>query len=352
MSMAHKTIPKSLATLAAGALFGFGLSYATMIRPEVVLSFLRFQDFGLMLVMGGAVLVVLLAYQLAPRWLARPLLDDHFHKHPSVWSRDTLVGAALFGVGWGLCAASARDRPLQAWVPATGACSGHWPALRWARWCRGSGRSERPFRHRHGAQFDHVVSHGVGIDDPVQKAVPHTPLDLVTLQGHRLVVQANDLTGALLLIAIQKADHLTDGHFIATQALRFVFPNLYIRAIEVDGGVGDDPTHGVVQVQNDHVLSAHFQHLATLERVGLGVEILHTLADFQAGLHGLEPTRLVQNPVNGGAHSEEFKGGSLVKCFDDVGEIHAGKSFDSPELYIRADGGCIQASHLRFKPEA
>lgn len=103
MSAAPQNLPRMLATLAAGALFGFGLSYATMIRPEVVLSFLRFEDFGLMLVMGGAVLVVLLAYKLTPRLLARPLLDDHFHVHPSVWNRDTLVGAALFGVGWGLC---------------------------------------------------------------------------------------------------------------------------------------------------------------------------------------------------------------------------------------------------------
>ena len=92
-----------LATLVAGALFGFGLSFSTMIRPEVVLSFLRFQDFGLMLVMGGAVMVVLLTYKLAPRLLQRPLLDHHFHQHPSVWNRDTAVGAALFGVGWGLC---------------------------------------------------------------------------------------------------------------------------------------------------------------------------------------------------------------------------------------------------------
>jgi len=92
-----------LATLVAGALFGFGLSFSTMIRPEVVLSFLRFQDFGLMLVMGGAVLVVLLTYKLSPRLLQRPLLDDHFHEHPSVWNSDTAVGAALFGVGWGLC---------------------------------------------------------------------------------------------------------------------------------------------------------------------------------------------------------------------------------------------------------
>ena len=92
-----------LATLAAGALFGFGLSFSTMIRPEVVLSFLRLQDFGLMLVMGGAVLVVLLAYKLVPRLLKRPLLDDHFHEHPSVWNRNTALGAALFGVGWGIC---------------------------------------------------------------------------------------------------------------------------------------------------------------------------------------------------------------------------------------------------------
>jgi uncharacterized membrane protein YedE/YeeE len=103
MSAPNKTLARTLATLAAGALFGFGLSYSSMIRPEVVLSFLRFEDFGLMLVMGGAVMVALLAYKLAPRLLARPLLDDHFHKHPSVWNRDTAVGAALFGVGWGLC---------------------------------------------------------------------------------------------------------------------------------------------------------------------------------------------------------------------------------------------------------
>jgi uncharacterized protein len=91
------------ATLMAGVLFGFGLSYSTMIRPEVVLSFLRFEDFGLMLVMGGAVLVVGLIYSLAPRLLKRPVLDDHFHAHPSQWNRDTAVGAALFGIGWGLC---------------------------------------------------------------------------------------------------------------------------------------------------------------------------------------------------------------------------------------------------------
>jgi uncharacterized protein len=96
-------LTRSLATLVAGALFGFGLSYSTMIRPEVVLGFLRFTDWGLMLVMGGAVVVVLFFYQLLPRLMAKPLLGDHFHTHPSSWSSDTALGAALFGVGWGLC---------------------------------------------------------------------------------------------------------------------------------------------------------------------------------------------------------------------------------------------------------
>ena len=104
MSGTFKMTPGvALVVLASGALFGFGLSLSTMVRPEIVLGFLRFQDWGLMLVMGGAVLVTLVAYTLAPRMLGRPLLGDYFHQHVSQWNRDTLLGSALFGIGWGLC---------------------------------------------------------------------------------------------------------------------------------------------------------------------------------------------------------------------------------------------------------
>ena len=98
-----RSLAQALATLLAGALFGFGLSVSTMIQPQVVLSFLRFQDFGLMLVMGGAVLVALLAYKDVPRLLRHPLLGGNFQAHAAAWNRDTAVGAALFGIGWGLC---------------------------------------------------------------------------------------------------------------------------------------------------------------------------------------------------------------------------------------------------------
>ena len=103
ISAPKMTLGQFLAVLAGGALFGFGLALSTMVRPEVVLSFLRFQDFGLMLVMGGAVAVTLLAYLLLPRLLGQPLLGGYFHQHVAHWNRDTLVGSALFGVGWGLC---------------------------------------------------------------------------------------------------------------------------------------------------------------------------------------------------------------------------------------------------------
>jgi len=102
MSGSRYPLASAAATLLAGALFGFGLSLSTMVQPRVVLGFLQFQDMGLMLVMGGAVAVALLAYKLLPRIMKKPLLDAHFHPHPSTWNRNTAVGAALFGVGWGV----------------------------------------------------------------------------------------------------------------------------------------------------------------------------------------------------------------------------------------------------------
>jgi uncharacterized protein len=91
-----------LVALVAGILFGFGLAYSSMVRPEVILSFLRFEDFGLLFVLGGAVVVTGLAYHVLPKIMAKPLLGAAFGKHPSAMTKGTIGGAALFGVGWGL----------------------------------------------------------------------------------------------------------------------------------------------------------------------------------------------------------------------------------------------------------
>jgi uncharacterized protein len=89
--------------LVGGALFGFGLSLSTMISPEVVLSFLLGQDLGLMLVMGGAVMVTVVCYQLAPRVLKQPVLGGTFMGREAKMDLNTLVGAVIFGMGWGIC---------------------------------------------------------------------------------------------------------------------------------------------------------------------------------------------------------------------------------------------------------
>lgn len=89
-------------TVIAGALFGFGLALSGMIRPEVVLAFLQWQDFGLMLVMAGGLALTLVAYQLVPRWRRTPLLSAAYEAHTARMQRDTFVGSALFGVGWGV----------------------------------------------------------------------------------------------------------------------------------------------------------------------------------------------------------------------------------------------------------
>ncbi|HEX4857548.1 MAG TPA: DUF6691 family protein [Usitatibacteraceae bacterium] len=111
-----------VSVFACGALFGAGLALSTMIRPEVVLSFLRWSDFGLLLVLGGAVTVTMASYWIAPRLLKAPLFAEAFSAHPSDLNARTLGGAAIFGIGWGLCGVC--PGPAIA-----GLGAGNWPLL-------------------------------------------------------------------------------------------------------------------------------------------------------------------------------------------------------------------------------
>lgn len=90
---------------AAGLLFGVGLVVSGMTQPQKVLAFLDvFGDFdpSLLLVMGGAVTVHALAYTFTMRRSA-PLFAASFAV-PTRRDVDAklLLGAAIFGVGWGL----------------------------------------------------------------------------------------------------------------------------------------------------------------------------------------------------------------------------------------------------------
>lgn len=89
--------------LLGGVLFGFGLAYSQMARPEVVLDFLQFDDFGLLFVMFGAAVVSGLAFFLAPRLReSAPLTGDGYDRRLKPFDRNVLIGGSIFGVGWGL----------------------------------------------------------------------------------------------------------------------------------------------------------------------------------------------------------------------------------------------------------
>ena len=85
-----------------GLLFGFGLAFGGMAKQEVVLSFLQLRDLGLLLLLGGSALVTALTINLVPKLLKKPLLGGEFKKRKRTLNRNTIIGAAIFGVGWGL----------------------------------------------------------------------------------------------------------------------------------------------------------------------------------------------------------------------------------------------------------
>jgi len=95
-------MPTLLVALATGVLFGLGLAWSTMVQPEIVLDFLLGRDLGLLLVLGAGMTTVTLGYQLLPRLLPGPVVGGTFGRHAAELSWRTIVGAAIFGVGWGL----------------------------------------------------------------------------------------------------------------------------------------------------------------------------------------------------------------------------------------------------------
>lgn len=90
---------------ASGLLFGAGLGISGMTRPSKVLGFLDITgawDASLAFVMVGAIAVHFVLFRLVRR-RPSPVFDAKFHvpERKDV-DRSLVVGAALFGVGWGL----------------------------------------------------------------------------------------------------------------------------------------------------------------------------------------------------------------------------------------------------------
>jgi hypothetical protein len=102
-------LPYLATAAAAGLLFGAGLYVSQMVNP---LKVLRFLDFGaipnggwdpsLAFVIVPAIAVMFLAVRIG-RGRGAPLFDTSFHEPEfSGIDRRLVIGAALFGAGWGM----------------------------------------------------------------------------------------------------------------------------------------------------------------------------------------------------------------------------------------------------------
>ena len=103
--MKSNVIQHAVTSLISGVLFGFGLCLSDMINPARVLAFLDITgnwDPTLLFVMSGALLVTVPGYYFI---LSRPqpLFEQSFSitKNSKI-DRPLILGAVLFGAGWGL----------------------------------------------------------------------------------------------------------------------------------------------------------------------------------------------------------------------------------------------------------
>ena len=93
---------RNIVLFVGGIVFGFGLAVGGMSKPEVVLSFLQLKDFGLIVLMGCATGVTFVAINVVPKFIERPILGGEFKPRTRTLSRNIIIGAVVFGVGWGL----------------------------------------------------------------------------------------------------------------------------------------------------------------------------------------------------------------------------------------------------------
>ncbi len=96
---------RNIIALLSGVLFGLGLTVSHMTNPDKVLAFLDVGgawDPSLILVMGGAVAVTVVAFRFILK-RPEPIFERRFYiPTRAAIDRRLLGGAAVFGVGWGL----------------------------------------------------------------------------------------------------------------------------------------------------------------------------------------------------------------------------------------------------------
>lgn len=101
---------KILAIFIGGILFGFGLAFSSMTKPEIILNFLELNDLGLLVVMFTAILVFSPTYFIFKKIKKQTIFQEDFNDKKMIFNKKIFIGAIIFGTGWGisgLCPGSA-----------------------------------------------------------------------------------------------------------------------------------------------------------------------------------------------------------------------------------------------------
>ena len=85
-----------------GLIFGVGLAVGGMSKPEIVLSFLSGKDLGLIVLMGCAAGLNFIAINIVPRFMDKPFFGGEWKPRERKFGKHTMIGATIFGVGWGI----------------------------------------------------------------------------------------------------------------------------------------------------------------------------------------------------------------------------------------------------------
>lgn len=100
---------KNMIALFAGVIFGIGLLLSGMTNPAKVIGFLDITgswDISLALVMGGALAIAVVGFGIAKKWVKnnKTSATGDPIELPTITkiTPKLLIGAVLFGVGWGL----------------------------------------------------------------------------------------------------------------------------------------------------------------------------------------------------------------------------------------------------------
>lgn len=94
-----------LSAMFCGAIFGAGLTLSRMVDPQKVQGFLDISgnwDPSLAFVMIGALAVTIVTFRFILK-RSTPLLENDFHvSKRTIIDHRLLLGAAIFGIGWGM----------------------------------------------------------------------------------------------------------------------------------------------------------------------------------------------------------------------------------------------------------